>query len=79
MKTVQHYICETCGTVYADKKKAQECEKGHHAPERIVKMRYVAFSSDATGYPQSIEVLMADGKVATYKRTGMVKGGGKNG
>ena len=42
-------------------------------------MRYVAFSSDATGYPQSIEVLMADGKVATYKRTGMVKGGGKNG
>ena len=70
MKTVQHYICETCGTVYADKKKAQECEKGHHAPERIVRTRYAAFSSDATGYPQSIEVLMSNGKTATYRRTG---------
>ena len=69
MKTVQHYICETRGTVYADRAKARECEKGHHAPERIVRMRYAAVRSDKTGYPQTIEVLMADGKTATCKRT----------
>ena len=51
MKTVQHYVCETCGTVYADKAKAKECEKGHKAPERIVGTRYLALGNDRTGYP----------------------------
>ena len=70
MKKVEHYICEICGTVYADKAEARECEKGHHAPERIVRMRYTAVHSDRTGYPQTLEVLMADGKTAVYRRTG---------
>ena len=70
MKTVQHYVCEMCGTVYADKAKAKECEKGHRAPDRIVRLRYVPISGDRTGYPQTLEVLMADGKTVTYKRTG---------
>ena len=70
MRTVQHYVCETCGTVYADKAKAAECEKGHKAPEKIIRTRYASVSGDRTGYPQTFEVLMADGKTATYKRTG---------
>ena len=70
MKTVQHYVCETCGTVYADKAKAKECEKGRKAPERIVGTRRLALGNDRTGYPQTLEVLMADGKTATCKRTG---------
>ena len=70
MKTVRHYVCETCGTVYADKAKATECEKAHHAPDRIVGARYAPVSGDRTGYPQTLEVLMADGKTVTCKRTG---------
>ena len=70
MKTVRHYVYETCGTVYADKAKAAECEKGHKAPEKIIRTRYAPVSGDRTGYPQTLEVLMDDGKTATYKRTG---------
>ena len=70
MKTVRHYVCETCGTVYADKAKAAERQKAHHAPDRIVGARYAPTSGDRTDYPQTLEVLMDDGKTATYKRTG---------
>ena len=70
MRTVRHYVCETCGTVYTDKAKAAECEKGHKAPEKIIRTRYAPVSGDRTGYPQTLEVLMADGKTATCKRTG---------
>ena len=70
MRTVQHYVCETCGTVYADKAKAAERQKAHHAPDRIIRARYAPVSGDRTGYPQTLEVLMDDGKTATYKRTG---------
>ena len=30
MKEVKHYICETCGTEYGDKRTCEMCEKGHH-------------------------------------------------
>ena len=70
MKTVRHYVCETCGTVYADKAKAKECEKGHKAPERIVGTRYLALGNDRTGYPLTVRVRMADGKTVAYKREG---------
>ena len=63
-------VCETCGTVYADKAKAAERQKAHHAPDRIIRARYAPVSGDRTGYPQTLEVLMDDGKTATYKRTG---------
>lgn len=69
MKAMQRYICETCGTVYADKVKARECGKGHHALERIARVRYAAVHSDS-GCPQTLEILMADGKTAVYRRTG---------
>ena len=68
MKTVQHYICETCGTEYADKEQAQRCEKNHKKIDRIVESRYLSYSQDQTGLPQTITVQMSDGKKATYKR-----------
>ena len=40
MRTLQLYVREHCGTRYADKAKARECEAGHKAPEKIVRVRY---------------------------------------
>lgn len=63
MKEVKQYICECCGVQYADKAKAQECERNHKSAINIV---YQAFL--ASGYPISITVEMADGKKVVYKR-----------
>lgn len=68
MKTVHHYICETCGTEYAEKEQAQRCEKNHKGVEEIVERRYLSYSQDQTGFPQTITVRMSDGRKVTYKR-----------
>lgn len=68
MKKVEHYICEICGTEYADKEKAVNCEKGHHKPKNIKAERYQPITNDRTGYPDRIAVEMDDGKVVTYCR-----------
>lgn len=68
MKEVKHYICETCGTEYNEKSKAQACEKGHRKPIEITDAKYVSCKFDATGCPTRITVKMSDGKEFTYKR-----------
>ena len=68
MKEVKHYICEICGTEYAEKEKCAKCEKSHKKAVEIVKMRHLSFSQDQKGYPLSIDVKMNDGKIVTYKR-----------
>lgn len=57
VKTVQHYICEVCGTEYKEKVKARECEDRHKQPVKIVSCRY-----------RPITVRMNDGKDVIYKR-----------
>ena len=37
MKEKVLYYCEYCGTAYADKKKAMECENFHRVPKKIVR------------------------------------------
>lgn len=48
--------------------KAIECEKNHKSVENILKERFLPKANDASGYPISITVKMADGKEVVYKR-----------
>ena len=68
MTRVDHYICEICGTEYADKEKCRRCEKGHKEPEEIVKAHHRPITMDETGYPKTVDVLMSDKKTVRYKK-----------
>lgn len=68
MKEVKQYICECYGVQYADKAKAQECEINHKSAINILYQRFLSKKNDASGYPISITVKMADGKKVVYKR-----------
>lgn len=68
MREMKQYVCEGCGTPYADKTKAQECERNHKSAINILYQRFLPKKNDASGYPISITVKMADGKEVVYKR-----------
>lgn len=68
MKEAKYYVCECCGTQYASKENAIDCEKNHKAPVSIVSTRSLSKAQDATGYPVTITVKMRDGKQVVYKR-----------
>ena len=68
MKEVKHYICEFCNTEYKEKSTAERCEKGHILPKDIKSRRFLPMKDNNKGYPISIDVLMANGDVVTYKR-----------
>lgn len=70
MKTVQQYICEVCGTQYADKEQAEKCESNHKKDLKIANARYLPITSDASGLPTTITIEYKEGKytrTATYK------------
>ena len=52
MKQIKRYVCETCGTEFAD----------------VVRCRYNSIRVNVTGYPQTITVKMTDGEEILYKR-----------
>lgn len=74
MKKVEHYICDICGTEYADEKMAADCEAYHVRPHKIHKSfdkrDWIPFKaaneSEAGKYPKRINVEMQDGSVWTY-------------
>lgn len=68
MKVIERYRCELCNTEYSDKKKAEECEKNHKKPKKIVSYRHLAIGQNLKGYPVSVDVLMDDGNTVTFKR-----------
>lgn len=68
MKVIERYRCELCNTEYSDKKKAEACEQNHKKPKKIVSSRYLSKGQDETGYPKSIDVLLADGNTVTFTR-----------
>ena len=68
MKEVKHYICETCGTEYADKQRCVDCEKSHKKAVEIVKMRFLPREHNGKGYPHTIDVKLDNGEIVTYKR-----------
>ncbi|WP_286153601.1 hypothetical protein [Sporofaciens musculi] len=77
MRKVEHYICELCGTEYAEQRQCEICENSHKQPLRIVKANYNSNLKDETGFPVSIDVEFGSGKsgkIVTYQRKGVKKG-----
>lgn len=50
MRKVEHYICEACGTEYNDKKRCEQCEKGHIKPVEIWRLRFISIDKNSKGY-----------------------------
>ncbi len=82
MKETTLYICELCGTRYASRKEAENCEAAHIKPKRLTKsMKFHPYKSgkyptltlyDASNgvsqYPDWIDIEMQDGNTVRYKR-----------
>lgn len=68
MKELKLYVCEVCGTQYADRANAKVCEKSHKVPQRISGCKYLSRKQDQSGYPQKISVIFDDGKSVDYRR-----------
>lgn len=61
------YICEICGTEYADKCMCQKCEQGHKKPKKIRYTSYKSINVIPNGYPIKITVEFEDGSTKEYK------------
>ena len=74
MKEITLYVCEICGTRYANKKEVENCEASHIKPKKLTKtMKFHPYKSgkDPTltlQYPDWIDIEMQDGKIVRYKR-----------
>ena len=68
MITIQKYRCEFCNTEYKSQVEAQACESNHIAPIKIKKSEYHPYKSDRCGFPKTINIEMANGKVIKYVR-----------
>lgn len=68
MKTVTLWRCETCGTNYADKESAQNCEKNHKKEIQKVAMTHKPYKADHSGYPVKLSITFEDDKTIMYKR-----------
>ena len=66
MKEIKQYKCEHCGTIYADKDRALECEKGHKSATKIVSVHYATYIHN-TSYPDKILVEFDDGTTKEYR------------
>lgn len=67
MKECKLYQCEICNTQYKLKVDCLACEKNHAKPEGIKEYKYHA-EKTYKNYPDTIVVLMKDGKEIKYKR-----------
>lgn len=67
MKEAAYYKCEFCGTLYADKKECDECEKQHVAPKCITGVEFRPRKVCAK-YPPRITVEFHDGTIQRYER-----------
>lgn len=70
MKIQRLYICEQCGTEYANKCAAKECEMNHKVPVTVEAFRYLPRAADESGLPLVVQVTMAGGKKVRYKKMG---------
>lgn len=68
MKELKLYQCEICGTQYASKIFAEDCEKSHKMPKKISGCKYLSQKQNMSGYPQKISVIFDDGKTIDYHR-----------
>ena len=68
MNEVKLYECEVCRTRYADKTKAEKCERTHKTPKTVKNSKCHPFTVMRDGYPESVEVTFDDNSTRIYKR-----------
>lgn len=66
MKELKLYQCEVCGTQYADKLKAKECEKYHATDLEISDCKYRGMNVGG-GFPVKIWVKSKNGEERMYR------------
>lgn len=64
MKELKLYECEICHTKYAERLKAQKCEKSHVGDPKIIESCY---SAQNHKYPCKLIVEFKDGHRITYR------------
>lgn len=64
MKNLKLYLCEICGTIYNDKKKATDCENSHKPWNDIIDYSYKANSK----YPETLTIAFVDNHKIIYYR-----------
>lgn len=68
MKELKLYQCEICGTKYAEKLKARECEKYHAKDLEITTRDYRGMNEGSGKFPVKIWVRSKDGTEVMYRR-----------
>lgn len=68
MKELKLFVCETCGTQYADKNACTSCEAAHKKPTGIVECAYKSNGILPDGFPLKIRIDFGSGKSLWYKR-----------
>lgn len=68
MKELKLYQCEICGTKYAEKLKAKECEKYHAKDLEITTRDYRGMNEGSGKFPVKIWVRSKDGTEVMYRR-----------
>lgn len=64
MKEIKLFECEFYKKQYADEHLCKECERRHMIPQEIVRSEYNSYLF--INYPNTITVLMSDGKKVEY-------------
>lgn len=69
MKILKQYICEICGTIYANEQMAERCEATHIRPKSVDDMwfYYKPITMNNTGVPYKIVLKDNNGKEHAYK------------
>ena len=70
MKKQIKYICECCGVDYDTAEEAEECEKSHIKPVKIVKADYQYTYSKIFNTPVSVTVKFENGVEREYVARG---------
>lgn len=61
------YKCSLCETIYETVAEAVDCECSHHGgPLKVISVHYRSPKQGRHEYPDSIELMMADGTIRTY-------------
>lgn len=67
MKECKLFQCEICNTQYKEKSDCKACERKHVKPTGVKQCKYHG-ERYSENYPDTITVLMEDGKEIKYKR-----------
>ncbi len=68
MKQIKLYVCELCGTQFANKADAEKCEKFHRFPKLVTPGSFKPFTMNGDGYPDKVLVNFDDGSQIQYRR-----------